>query len=70
MRMSVLWRTPEVAMTTISNRMAALSAGSGTVGKVARDLGRSSILIEIKEEYVELAKKRCRTDLKAIDEFS
>ena len=26
--------------------------------------------IESKEEYVELAKKRCRTDLKAIDEFS
>ena len=34
-------------------------AGSGTVGQVARDLGRSAILIEIKSEYVELAKRRC-----------
>ncbi len=35
--------------------------GSGTVAKVARDLGRSSILIEINPEYVQIAKKRLRT---------
>jgi len=34
--------------------------GSGTVTKVARDLGRSSILIEINPEYVQIAKKRLR----------
>lgn len=34
--------------------------GSGTVAKVARDLGRSSILIEINPEYVEIMKKRLR----------
>ena len=33
-------------------------AGSGTVGQVARNLSRSSILIEIKEEYVQLMKER------------
>lgn len=35
-------------------------AGSGTTGKVAKELGRRSILIEIKEEYVGIIKKRCR----------
>lgn len=34
--------------------------GSGTVAKVARELGRSSVLIEINPEYVEIAKKRLR----------
>ncbi len=34
--------------------------GSGTVANVARDLGRSSILIEINPEYVQIAKKRLR----------
>jgi len=34
--------------------------GSGTVAKVARDLGRSSILIELNPEYVGIAKKRLR----------
>ncbi|QXM18675.1 adenine-specific methyltransferase [Methanoculleus virus Blf4] len=34
--------------------------GSGTVAKVARDLGRSSILIEINPEYVQIIKKRLR----------
>ena len=34
--------------------------GTGTVAKVARDLGRSSILIEINPEYVQIAKKRLR----------
>ena len=34
--------------------------GTGTVAKVARDLGRSSILIEINPEYVQIAKQRLR----------
>lgn len=34
--------------------------GSGTVAKVARDLGRSSISIELNPTYVEIAKKRLR----------
>ena len=34
--------------------------GSGTVADVARRLGRSSILIEINEEYVNIMKKRLR----------
>jgi DNA modification methylase len=34
--------------------------GSGTVAKVARDLGRSSISCELNPEYVEIAKKRLR----------
>ena len=34
--------------------------GSGTVAKVARDLGRSSILIELNPAYVAIAKKRLR----------
>ncbi len=34
--------------------------GSGTVAKVARGLGRSSILIEINPEYVQIAKRRLR----------
>jgi len=34
--------------------------GSGTVAKVARDLGRSSILIELNPDYVQIAKKRLR----------
>ncbi len=34
--------------------------GSGTVTKVARDLGRSSIYIELSPEYVQIAKKRLR----------
>lgn len=33
--------------------------GSGTVMKVAQDLGRSCIGIEIKEEYCDMIKKRC-----------
>jgi len=35
-------------------------AGSGTVGQVARRLGRNFVLIEIKPEYVEIAKQRVR----------
>lgn len=34
-------------------------AGSGTTGKVAEELGMKSILIEIKEDYVNIIKKRC-----------
>jgi hypothetical protein len=33
-------------------------AGSGTVGKVATDLGRRSILIDLKPDYIELAHRR------------
>ncbi len=44
-------------------------AGSGTVGAVARSLGRSAILIEIKEQYVALARQRARTDLSTLDGF-
>jgi len=35
-------------------------AGSGTVAKVARDLGRFSVSIELNPEYVEMIKKRMR----------
>jgi len=34
--------------------------GSGTVAKVARDLGRSSVLIELNPEYVAIMKKKLR----------
>ncbi len=34
-------------------------AGSGTTGKVARDLHRKSILIEIQPEFVKIIKERC-----------
>jgi DNA modification methylase len=36
-------------------------AGSGTVGQVARGLGRSVVLIELNPEYVRLIEKRCTT---------
>lgn len=35
-------------------------AGSGTVGKVAYDLGRNAILIELVPEYLDIIKKRCK----------
>ena len=34
-------------------------AGSGTTGKVALELGRKAILIELNPKYVALAKERC-----------
>lgn len=38
-------------------------AGSGTTGKVALELGRSAILIELNPDYVKLIEKRCRVNL-------
>lgn len=39
-------------------------AGSGTVGKVAKRLGRRSILVELKEEYCEMTVKQvCQQEL-------
>lgn len=35
-------------------------AGSGTVGKVANELNRNSILIELVEDYLDIIKKRCK----------
>jgi DNA modification methylase len=37
-------------------------AGSGTTGKAAMELGRKSILIDIKPEYKELMLRRCGLD--------
>lgn len=37
--------------------------GSGTTGKVALELGRSAILIELNPDYVKLIEKRCRVNL-------
>jgi DNA modification methylase len=34
-------------------------AGSGTTGKVARDMGRESILIELVDDYIDIIKERC-----------
>lgn len=34
-------------------------AGSGTTGKIARELNKKSILIEIKEDYLKIIKNRC-----------
>ncbi|MGB9721858.1 MAG: DNA-methyltransferase [bacterium] len=34
-------------------------AGSGTTGKVAYEMDRSAILIELVPEYLEIIKKRC-----------
>jgi DNA modification methylase len=32
--------------------------GSGTTGRVAEDLGRDSILIELNPKYIEIARRR------------
>ena len=44
--------------------------GSGTVGQVAKNLRRSVILIEIKEEYIALAKDRVNTAQRTIGDFA
>ena len=38
-------------------------AGSGTTGRASKDLGLKSILIEINEEYCEIAAKRCSQEV-------
>lgn len=38
-------------------------AGSGTTGKVALELGRSAILIELNPEYIEMIERRCTVNL-------
>ena len=42
-------------------------AGSGTTGVAARQLGRSSILIEISDEYCKIAKQRMEWGQQALD---
>lgn len=37
--------------------------GSGTVGKVAIELGRRAVLIELKGEYCQMARRRCATTI-------
>lgn len=37
-------------------------SGAGTTGVVARRLGRSVTLIDVKEEYCEMARDRIKTD--------
>lgn len=41
-------------------------AGSGTTGKVAEELGRSVVLIELVSEYLDIIKKRCKNIKKII----
>lgn len=38
-------------------------AGSGTTGAVALKLGRKAVLIELKEEYCQMIKKRCKVNM-------
>lgn len=38
-------------------------AGSGTTGKVALNLGRRAVLIELSEEYARLIQRRCTTTI-------
>jgi len=42
-------------------------AGSGTTGKVAQDLGRDAILIELVPEYLQIIKKRCKNIMEVIN---
>lgn len=42
--------------------------GSGTVAKVARDLNRDAILIEINPAYVEIARRKLRADEQLFDD--
>ena len=43
--------------------------GTGTTSEVARKLGRSSIIIELNPDYLELVKERARTDIPDIQSF-
>jgi DNA modification methylase len=42
-------------------------AGSGTTGRAAKDLGRKCVLIEREERYCEIAAKRMRQEVLALD---
>jgi DNA modification methylase len=42
-------------------------AGSGTTGVAARQLGRSSILIEVSDEYCKIAKQRMEWGQQTLD---
>ncbi|MBC7328292.1 site-specific DNA-methyltransferase [bacterium] len=42
-------------------------AGSGTVGKVAKEMGRKAILIEIVKEYANLILQRCENECEVIE---
>lgn len=44
-------------------------AGSGTTGKVAMELGRKSILIEINKDYVKIIKRRCGLNSQNLEKF-
>ncbi|MBS3056974.1 MAG: site-specific DNA-methyltransferase [Candidatus Aenigmarchaeota archaeon] len=44
-------------------------AGSGTTGKVSRELHRKSILIEINPKYIEIIKKRCKIHTRPLHTF-
>jgi len=44
-------------------------AGSGTTGKVAMELGRKSIIIDIKPEYADIMKKRFKLNQKDLLDF-
>jgi DNA modification methylase len=45
-------------------------AGSGTTMTVARGLGRRSIGVELKDEYVKMARRRCSADVPDLMSFS
>lgn len=45
-------------------------AGSGTVGKVATELGRNFILFELNSEYIKIAKKRINTSMNLFQHFN
>ena len=44
-------------------------AGSGTTGKVAMELERKSILIELNLDYIAIIKKRCNLNTKRLSQF-
>lgn len=43
-------------------------SGAGTVGLVARQLGRDSVLIEMNPEYAEMSRDRIKSDLPILDD--